>query len=84
MVDIQGRKYQVTLPDGRVVSRQYAHQLKNAEKSREYKRKYEATDKAKLRRKRFYENFQSEHGFSYHSYEYNKRKEARYEDKIKE
>lgn len=68
------RKYEVTLPDGRKVSRQYANQMKlkeeNPEKYREqlkvkYKRnreKYLETQKQWLAR------FKEEHGMSYYKW----------------
>ena len=54
---IEGRKYEATLPDGRVVSRQRAHQIKLGEKYREQKKEY---------MKKYHAEFEEKHGMTLH------------------
>lgn len=69
MAKIEGRKYEVTLDDGRVVSRQYAHYLLN--KDAYNARRYNTEEKIKKSReylKEWLERFEEEHGMSYWRY----------------
>lgn len=61
------RKYEVTLPNGKVVSRQRAHQIKYPERYKKYQKKYrdENKDRAYETTKLWREKFKEEHGISY-------------------
>lgn len=68
------RKYEVTLPDGRVVSRQYAYELKLRKENPE---KYKALRKAKYERnkakyqemtRKWLAKFEEEHGMTYYEW----------------
>ena len=70
MPKIDGRKYEVELDDGRVVSRQYAHYLINKDKYDDRRRdtRYnteEKIEKHKNYQKDWLERFEAEHGIPY-------------------
>jgi hypothetical protein len=73
---IEGRKYEVALPGGRVVSRQRAHQLKQREKYAEVRRQYYQDNKEHIRARHrlWLEKFKEEHGIDYQEYYRAKRK----------
>lgn len=70
MPRIEGRKYEVELDDGRVVSRQYAHYLINKDKYDERRRETryntdEKIQKHKCYQKNWLERFEQENGMPY-------------------
>jgi hypothetical protein len=78
MPDIEGRKYQVTLPDGRVVSRQYASQLRNKEVTKARERRYYEANRERIiaYQKEWNKKHLEETGMTYAQAYYNKNKEA--------
>lgn len=84
MAHVPGRKYEVTLPDGRVVSRQRAYDIRNSDRVRlsknAYLREYFKSnpEKAAAQRERnrlWRERYEAEHGESYSAYKWRKKKE---------
>ena len=70
MPKIEGRKYEVKLDDGRVVSRQYAHYLLNKDKYDERRREVRYNTDEKIQKHKHYqknwlERFEQEHGTPY-------------------
>ena len=70
MPKIEGRKYEVELDDGRVVSRQYAHYLINKDKYDERRRELRYNTDEKIQKHKHYqknwlERFEQEHGMPY-------------------
>lgn len=70
MPKIQGRKYEVELDDGRVVSRQYAHYLLNKEKYDTRRREIRYNTEEKIQKHKKYQKdwlkrFEQENGIPY-------------------
>lgn len=75
------KRYEVTLEDGRVVSKQRANIINNpkaAATHKEIRKRYSSKPEVKERQKenvkKFREKFQEEHGTTYHKWYYNKNK----------
>lgn len=73
MPKIDGRKYEVELDDGRVVSRQYAHYLLNKDKYDERRRDVRYNTDEKIQKHKKYQKdwlnrFEQEHGMPYWKY----------------
>lgn len=89
MAHVPGRKYEVTLPDGRIVSRQRAYDIKNYDRVGPAKNKYlreyfKNPEKAAAKREQnrlWRERYEAEHGESYSAYMWRRKKEN--ENKIK-
>lgn len=82
MAKINGRKYEVTLEDGRVVSRQYAHMLLNKEKYDERRRELRYNTPEKIKKHRDYQaewlkKFEAENGIPYWKHRRNQKAEKR-------
>lgn len=88
MASKEGRKYEVTLPDGRVVSRQYASQLRNKEAFRKKQKEYYLANKERIaeRQRNWNQSFIAKYGMTYMQkyYQDRKNKEVSSEDNIKE
>lgn len=78
MGKVEGRKYEVELPDGRVISRQRAHQLKKPQLYKKTRRKHYESHKEALRAKakEWRDKFEEEHDMTYARWYYLKKKEA--------
>lgn len=64
------RKYEVTLPNGKTVSRQYAHQLKHPKVYKDRQKKYyeENREALILKTRLWMEKFKEEHGMTYYEW----------------
>lgn len=82
MPNITGRKYEVELDDGKVVSRQYAHYLLNKERYDERRREIRYNTDEKIQKHKDYQKdwldrFEAENGVPYWKH----RREQRHEHK---
>lgn len=72
MPAVENRKYEVTLPDGRVVSRQRAHQIKQGEaydeRFKEYRNRPDVKEKRRAYQEQWLADFEEEHGMSYYQW----------------